>query len=150
MINMQKAFLVVAVISAPINAHRRRAIRQTWLNLEGNLRMDVAHFFVVGTKRLNSKVLEGLKAENAENEDMLLLPNIEDSFDNLTIKVLATFVQLHKIKNLNFVMKVDDDCFVAIDRVYNELKQTNYPASLYWGYFSSSPVFRTRQESRRF
>ena len=140
-----RAYLVVAVISAPINGERRRAVRQTWLNLEGHLRTEVIHFFVVGTKRLHSKVLEDLKEENAKYKDMLLLPNIEDSFDQLTAKVLATFVQIHKSTDLNYLMKVDDDSFVVIDRVYDELKQTNYPSGLYWGYFNSNSVVRSNE-----
>ena len=143
MLNSHKAFLVVAVISSPINADRRRAVRQTWLNLEGHLRTEVVHFFVVGIKGLHSEVLEDLKVEDAENRDMLLLPNIEDSFDYLTNKVLATFVQLHTSIDFNYFLKVDDDSFAVIDRVYDELKQNNYPSDLYWGYFNSAPVIRS-------
>ena len=143
MLNSHKAFLVVAVISSPINADRRRTVRQTWLNLEGHLRTEVVHFFVVGIKGLQSEVLEDLKVEDARNRDMLLLPNIEDSFDQLTTKVLATFVQLHMSIDFNYLMKVDDDSFVVIDRVYDELMQNNYPSDLYWGYFNSKPVIRS-------
>ena len=139
----RKAFLVVAVISSPINTDRRRAVRQTWLNLEGHLRTEVVHFFVVGTKGLHSEVVEDLNAEDAENRDMLLLPNVEDSFDQLTTKVLATFVQLHMSIDFNYLLKVDDDSFVVIGRVVDELMQNNYPSDLYWGYFNSAPVIRS-------
>ena len=103
---LSKAFLVVAVITAPRNAERRKAIRETWLNLERHLRTEVIHFFVVGRKGLHSEVLESLEAESAENRDVLLLPNVEDSFDQLTTKVLATFVQLHKSVDFKYLMKV--------------------------------------------
>ena len=104
--NDLQAFLVVAVISAPRNAERRRAIRETWLNLERHLRTEVIHFFVVGRKGLHSEILESLEAESAENKDVLLLPNVEDSFDQLTAKVLATFVQLHKSVDFRYLLKV--------------------------------------------
>ena len=142
--NLHKAFLIVAVISSFNNTDRRNAVRQTWLNLEGHLQTDVIHFFVVGTKGLNSKELEDLKVEDAENRDMMLLPNIEDSFDQLTTKVLATFVQLHTSIDFNYLLKVDDDSFVVIDRVYNELMQNNCPSDLYWGYFNSGSVIRSK------
>ena len=142
-VNSHKAFLAVAVVSSPINADRRRAVRQTWLNLEGHLRTEVVHFFVVGTEGLHSEVLEDLKVEDTENRDMMLLPNIEDSFDQLTTKVLATFVQLHTSIDFKYLLKVDDDSFVVIDRVYNELMQNNYPSDLYWGYFNSASVIRS-------
>ena len=103
---LSKAFLVVAVITAPRNAGRRKAIRETWLNLERHLRTEVVHFFVVGRKGLHSEVLESLEAESAENRDVLLLPNVEDSFDQLTTKVLATFVQLHKSVDFKYLLKV--------------------------------------------
>ena len=96
----------MAVITAPRNAERRKAIRETWLNLERHLRTEVIHFFVVGRKGLHSEVLESLEAESAENRDVLLLPNVEDSFDQLTTKVLATFVQLHKSVDFKYLLKV--------------------------------------------
>ena len=96
----------MAVISAPRNAERRRAIRETWLNLERHLRTEVIHFFVVGRKGLHSEILESLETESAENKDVLLLPNVEDSFDQLTAKVLATFVQLHKSVDFRYLLKV--------------------------------------------
>lgn len=145
-----KAFLVVAVISAPRNAERRRAIRETWLNLEKQLRSEVIHFFVVGRKGLHAETLESLEAESAENKDVLLLPNVEDSFDQLTTKVLATFLQLHKSVDFSYLLKVDDDSFVVVDKLHDELKHTNYPSGLYWGFFDGrGPVMRGEKEKYR-
>ena len=100
------------MISAPRNAERRRAIRETWLNLEKHLRSEVIHFFVVGRKGLHAETLESLEAESAENKDVLLLPNVEDSFDQLTTKVLATFLQLHKSVDFSYLLKVGQSDFV--------------------------------------
>ena len=70
---LPQAFLVVAVISAPRNAERRRAIRETWLNLERHLRAEVIHFFVVGRKGLHSEILQSLEAESAENKVTIMI-----------------------------------------------------------------------------
>ncbi len=145
-----KTFLLIAVISAAKNAERRKAIRETWLNLERHLRSEVIHFFVVGKKGLSGQLLEDLEAEGRANKDLLLLPDVEDTFDTLTQKVLATFVLFDRGVDFKYLMKADDDTFVVVDRLYDELQHSNYPHSLYWGYFDGrAPVFRGEKERYR-
>ena len=46
--------------------------------------------------------------------------------------------------------QVDDDSFVVVDKVYDELKHTNYPSGLYWGFFDGrAPVIRGEKERYR-
>ena len=45
---------------------------------------------------------------------------------------------------------MDDDSFVVVDRLYDELKHTNYPSGLYWGFFDGrAPVIRGEKEKYR-
>ena len=46
--------------------------------------------------------------------------------------------------------QVDDDSFVVVDKLYDELKHTNYPSGLYWGFFDGrAPVIRGEKERYR-
>ena len=46
--------------------------------------------------------------------------------------------------------QVDDDSFVVVDKLYDELKHTNFPSGLYWGFFDGrAPVIRGEGEKYR-
>ena len=97
------------------------------------MRTEVIHFFVVGRKGLHSEVLDSLEIESAANKDVLLLPNVEDSFDALTTKVLATFVQLHKSVNFSYLLKVTECVFLLcmLQRL-SSLPRWTTTASSWW------------------
>lgn len=133
--SVEETFLVIVIISAGQNFHKRDTIRNTWLNL---LSSDSKHLFVIGDQNIKYNV-EEVKAESLKYGDILLLPNISDSYDSLTSKVLQTFVYLNKFWLFKYVLKCDDDSFVRASDIATELRMRFYQIdNLYWGFFHGS------------
>eukprot|EP00095_Tigriopus_kingsejongensis_P002593 snap_masked-scaffold1258_size52332-processed-gene-0.3 protein:Tk02593 transcript:snap_masked-scaffold1258_size52332-processed-gene-0.3-mRNA-1 annotation:"beta- -galactosyltransferase 6-like" len=145
----KKAFLVIVIISSPRNFERRQAIRETWINLPKALRSEVLHLFVLGDLTLSGSEEKDIESESLTHKDLLRLP-MEESFDLLTKKVLSTLVQVDRNIDFKYLMKVDDDSFVIVPRVLEELQNSNYDRALYWGFFDGrAPVFVSEKNKYR-
>ncbi|XP_054857002.1 beta-1,3-galactosyltransferase 6 [Eublepharis macularius] len=132
----ETTFLAVLVASGPKYTERRSIIRSTWLSAAGRApHGDVWCRFVVGTGSLSGEELHTLELEQSHHRDLLLLPDLRDSYENLTAKVLAMYVWLDQHLDFRFVLKADDDTFVRLDVLVEELR-TKEPRRLYWGFFS--------------
>ncbi|NXG25629.1 B3GT6 galactosyltransferase, partial [Grallaria varia] len=130
------ALVAVVVMSGPKYSERRSIIRSTWMAAGGrSQRGRVWGRFVVGTAGLGAEELRGLELEQSRHGDLLLLPELRDSYENLTAKVLATYVWLDTHLDFQFALKADDDTFVRLDVLVEELKAKE-PRRLYWGFFS--------------
>ncbi|XP_032087808.1 LOW QUALITY PROTEIN: beta-1,3-galactosyltransferase 6 [Thamnophis elegans] len=132
----EATFLAVLVVSGPKYTERRSIIRSTWLSMAGRVpRSDLWCRFVVGTGGLTGEELHSLELEQSRHHDLLLLPDLRDSYENLTAKVLAMYVWLDQHLDFRFVLKADDDTFVRLDVLAEELRSKE-PRRLYWGFFS--------------
>merc|ERR1712192_87042 len=120
--------LLVLVISTPGNSAVRDVIRNTWLG--------------VCNRNLNSKEEYEIATEKSLYDDILLLP-IFDSYGTLTNKVLRSIVFVQKHHRFDFLLKCDDDTFVDIERVIEELQGKPDP-NLYWGFFDGRAPVQTR------
>ena len=140
----QSTFLVIVIISHPKNVERRNVIRETWLNIQDrNIRKDVLPLFVVGNDNLSELLLKNLEKETTSNNDVLVLP-IQETYTSLTQKVLSALVQVERNVKFSFLLKVDDDSFVNLPIMVDELRNSNYNKGLYWGFFDGrAPVQRT-------
>nr|CAG4637216.1 EOG090X0A8N [Ceriodaphnia reticulata]SVE73090.1 EOG090X0A8N [Ceriodaphnia reticulata] len=133
------SFLIVLIMSDPTKAATRRVIRETWLSVHNN---KVRHFFVVGSKGLTEEVRQGVINENSVHHDLLILDSISESYTSLTGKVLTGIQWLHSNYEFNFLLKCDDDSFVRISPLLEEL-QKQPQKLLYWGFFKGgSTVFQ--------
>ncbi|NWS84227.1 B3GT6 galactosyltransferase, partial [Toxostoma redivivum] len=117
------ALLAVVVMSGPKYSERRSIIRSTWM---------AAARQAAG---LGAEELRSLELEQSRHRDLLLLPELRDSYENLTAKVLATYVWLDAHLDFQFALKADDDTFVRLDVLVEELRAKE-PRRLYWGFFS--------------
>ena len=63
-------------------------------------------------------------AEQTEHYDMLLL-DMKDTFSRLTAKLLASLVHIPDLVDFKFLLKTDDDSYVRLPRILNELKVGN-------------------------
>ena len=125
--------LLIVVITAPPNTARRSVIRQTWtLNLPKNAKV----FFAVGMKFLNSENKTALDDENKLNQDLIMLPHLEDKYDLLTDKVVEFMKWIGETSVFDYLLKVDDDTFVRVDKLVNAL-QLKPRDKLYWGFFNN-------------
>lgn len=135
--------LAVLVLSSVDGRDRRDAIRSTWMKLNTNASVLVR--FVIGTSGLSGPQLEPLYSELEEgHHDLLLLPRLQDSYTNLTRKVLYAFQWLDESVEFSYVLKVDDDSFVLLNALSSELSGRRSPKSLYWGFFDGRATPKSR------
>lgn len=116
--------LLVLVISAVKNQNRRDAIRETWAQTNG----DVKILFVLSRDQF-------LNAEKLVNNDMLEV-DVPDEYRLLSHKLMESF---YSVRNLNFdyLLKCDDDTFVNIPKVISVLDHMP-KFKFYWGYFNGN------------
>jgi galactosylxylosylprotein 3-beta-galactosyltransferase len=108
-----------------------------------NIKLKV--LFSVGVEDLDTSLRDDLIAEKKVYNDLLILEDLKDSYNNLTLKLIKSMNALNRtIPNFKYAMKVDDDSYVKLDLLtfdliqYDEnlkLKKQN-DLSLYWGYFN--------------
>ncbi|MEE6485028.1 hypothetical protein FKM82_014135 [Ascaphus truei] len=132
------AFLAVLIASGPKYTERRSIIRSTWLSAargEEGGGGELWCRFVIGTAGLGGEEAASLETEQRRHGDLLLLPDLRDSYDNLTTKLLHMYAWLDRHVDYKFVLKADDDTFARLDVLLEELKAKE-PRRLYWGFFS--------------
>lgn len=129
--------LVVLILSSVRGKERRDAIRETWMEGYRDLEHPVLIKFSIGTLGLSSSDLDSLRSEQLAFNDLLLLPNLQESYSNLTRKVLYSFVNLQHHFDFSYLMKCDDDTFVVLKTVLRELLERTLQkrSSFYWGFF---------------
>ena len=135
--------LLVIIISAAKNADRRNAIRQTWLSEESTQALDVQYYFVVGTEGILETERNVLNFEMQNNNDLLLLNDVKDSYDQLTHKLLASMQWINEHTNFEHLLKVDDDSFVVLSQLLELLSFKNR-TRLYLGFFDGSAQVKRR------
>ena len=135
------AYLIILIMCDPTKSATRKTIRETWLSTTGAIN-NVKHLFFVGSKGLTAAVLEDVISENRSHQDMLILDSVAESYETLTGKVLTAFQWLHSNYDFNFMLKCDDDSFVRIPLLLEELAKQPQNR-LYWGFFKGgSSVFQ--------
>ena len=127
--------LVILVLSSIKTKERRETIRQTWMKGLGNKARKVLVRFSLGIEGLPWDEVENLRSENDVKGDLLLLENLQDSYYNLSRKVLESIVAVEKLYRFSYLLKCDDDSFVLVDDIVRELEQRSSKRSFYWGFF---------------
>lgn len=109
--------------------------------------IPVIHKFVVGTLGTTRSQLNQIHYEQANEKDILIIPDLQDSYSNLTQKLLMSIAAITYDHKFEYILKCDDDSYVNLDRLTAELfaydnllKHQNYAPNprpeLYWGYFN--------------
>jgi len=125
-------FLLTLIMTGPHYSDRRQVLRDTWLSKSHG---DRLHYFVIGTKNIPKHSLRDLTKENQKYKDLLLLSDFEDSYDNLSQKLLHMVTWAYDHIDFKFLFKADDDTFANLDKMYELLQDEVYDPNLYWGYF---------------
>lgn len=128
--NVVSLRLLVLVLSAVKNHNRRDAIRETWAQAKENYKI----IFVLSRDKL-------LNAEKLLHNDILEV-DILDEYSLLTPKVLESFNAVSDL-NFGYLLKCDDDSFVNIPLIFNELEHVPQN-KLYWGFFNGNANIKTR------
>ncbi|CAL1531598.1 unnamed protein product [Lymnaea stagnalis] len=115
-------FLLIFIPSVVDNRERRDAIRRTWLRAaetnswpQAHVRKKIKHIFLFGLKVDRKKEdLQILKNESILYND-IVVADFEDSYRNLTIKILVGLKWVLKFCNMaEFALKVDQDTFINV------------------------------------
>lgn len=134
--SLTHCLLVVVVLSTVHGKDRRDAIRQTWMRSHQDIKPRVMVKFIIGTLSLPPSDLEALMAEEHTHHDLLFLSSLKESYHNLTRKVLYTFQWADGHLKYSYLLKCDDDSYVHLDTMTQELARRTSKHSLYWGYFT--------------
>lgn len=136
--------LVVLVLSSVKGTERRDAIRETWKGYSNpEEEPPVLVQFVIGTLGLSSSEMEVLTREQQLHHDLVLLPGLMESYYNLTLKVLESFIWADRNLKFSYLLKCDDDSFVMLHLIAEELSERTSKRSLYWGFFDGRATPKT-------
>lgn len=130
-----------------------KRFQQKLIRREGNTNapsttVKTLHYFAICTTALTLQLHSKLLKENDAHKDLLLLSDLRDSYANLTRKLLRSITALDKMPSFKYLLKVDDDTFVKLDLLLEELSTIDQSVSkqeasvafprpeLYWGYFN--------------
>lgn len=110
--------------------------------------VKLLHYFAIGTNELSTRETVAIQKENEIHKDLLLIADLKDSYANLTKKVIRSIGALDHMSPFKYLLKVDDDTYVKLDLLIDELKKYDQSLAkqfysfqlprpeLYWGYFN--------------
>lgn len=135
----------------------KQALQQRITQSDGKkLKLNVLHYFSIGTNGLSQSDRNILATENETFKDLLLFDNLKDTYRNLTQKLLLSFESINNIPSFKYLLKTDDDTYVKVDHLledlhaYDQAIQRYYGGSaqtqpeLYWGYFNGRARIKRR------
>ncbi|CAI5983908.1 unnamed protein product [Closterium sp. NIES-65] len=123
--------MFIGILSATNHFAERTAVRKTWLQ-HPQIRSGevVARFFLALHPSIQVNV--EVHKEAALYGDMVVLPFI-DRYDLVVLKTIAICEFGLRNVSTNYIMKVDDDNFVRLDAVFDEIRFANHASGLYMG-----------------
>ncbi|PSR89625.1 Hydroxyproline O-galactosyltransferase [Actinidia chinensis var. chinensis] len=123
--------LFIGIISAGNHFTERMAVRRTWMQhrlIQSSV--VVARFFVALHARKEVNV--ELKREAGFFGDIVIVPYM-DNYSLLVLKTVAIFEYGVRVMSAKYIMKCDDDTFVRVDAVMEEVKKVPAVKSSYVG-----------------
>eukprot|EP00250_Pteridium_aquilinum_P007787 c17438_g1_i1 orf=290-2386(+) len=123
--------LFIGVLSSSNHFAERMAIRSTWFQDKRIQSAEVVARFFVAIHPDRDINLQMIK-EAEYYDDMVILPFMDD-YDLVVLKTLA--ICEYGVRNVTtkYIMKCDDDTFIRVDAVLDELKVVSQAESLYMG-----------------
>ncbi|XP_031563750.1 probable beta-1,3-galactosyltransferase 1 [Actinia tenebrosa] len=129
----RKVLLVIGIVSAPTREDRRKAIRQTWMNDACKKKPNVVcRFFTDSLSNMDRKWKGILTEEHSKYNDIEFMTVPRGL--NFGLRMLWLIDWSISNYDFDFLLRLDDDYLVCLERLVNELK-TRKALRLYWGYF---------------
>ncbi|CAM9384753.1 unnamed protein product, partial [Discosporangium mesarthrocarpum] len=147
--------LAIGVISSMRNARQRQAIRDTWLSsLTERFGVGVVQYrFFVGILSITSRqalsgelVVPWEAVREIETYGDVVVMAHEDTYASVYHRAVGIFHWGVKDCNADFVMRANDDIYVALDPLVAHMSRQR-PFSIYMGYFISDALV-CRPDSR--
>ena len=121
--------LFITILTAPHQFPRRMAIRDTWLSTARNY--SVAYRFFTDGKELAPEVKKKLDEEQRKYKDLEFLPTKGGYW--FSHRYLHALFWASKHYSFNFYLRMDDDYFLCLNNLYNDLQYRKKEKLLYWG-----------------
>ncbi|KAK3592672.1 hypothetical protein CHS0354_015973 [Potamilus streckersoni] len=144
-------YLLILIPSIIENVDIRNSIRRTWGSVCANSTKTQSTFmnvsklvFIVGNKPVSDELNYVFREEHAVHGD-IVQADFNDTFYNLTRKMLIAFNWVNKFcRNVQYILKADEDAFVHIPRLLMFLKSQKHDTNgVMYGYkYGSSRVSR--------
>jgi len=125
-----KIDLFIAIVTAGKHFDRRQAMRQTWLTTAKNYSI-VYRFFTDGID-IGSGTMEKLKKEQQDYKDLEFLPTKQGYW--FTHRFLHAMFWGYQRYDFSFYLRLDDDYFVCLNNLMNDLQYRKQDKLLYWGW----------------
>ncbi len=138
----KEKYLVIILVHSAINqTSRREAIRHTWLSktmttLDTNSNNTLAYWFLIGTKDASRSDIDNLLKEQEAFGDLLIMNNVNNDYQSLPYRTLYSMVHMDKHYVFTYLLKTDDDVYINMPIVLQEMKELRPRERLYWGRFS--------------
>ncbi|WVZ60919.1 hypothetical protein U9M48_010877 [Paspalum notatum var. saurae] len=122
--------LFIGILSSANHFAERMAVRKSWMISTRRSSIIVARFFVA----LNGKneINEELKKEAEYFGDIVIVPFM-DSYHLVVLKTIAIVEYGVRVVPAKHIMKCDDDTFVRIESVLDQVKKVQSGKSMYVG-----------------
>nr|CAB3497809.1 unnamed protein product [Digitaria exilis] len=122
--------LFVGILSAASHFAERMAVRKSWMISTRRTPNVVARFFVALSGK--NEINEELKKEAEYFGDIIIVPFM-DNYDLVVLKTIAIVEYGVKVVPAKHIMKCDDDTFVRIESVFDQIKKVQSGKSMYVG-----------------
>jgi hypothetical protein len=121
-------FLVITTGWSLSSYAQRQIVRDTWLKevcLEKGKIARVGYVFVLGNPRneIYSGFRKAIEDEQMKYEDIIILPDFEDSYRNLSFKTLSALKWAAQNRHFDYLMKTDDDSTLNLRTILKALPE---------------------------
>ncbi|CAH9146663.1 unnamed protein product [Cuscuta epithymum] len=123
--------LFIGILSAGNHFAERMAVRKSWMQHASIRSLHVVARFFVAMHRRQEINMELMKEADFFG-DIVIVPYL-DNYDLVVLKTVAICEYGVRTVASKYIMKCDDDTFVRIDAVMNEVKKVRHGRSLYVG-----------------
>lgn len=109
--------VLILICSAIDNFQQRHILRYTWLK---KMPPGVQHVFLVGSRSQDNVVMNMIRHEAHKFGDIVQFP-FEDTYRNLTAKVISGLNFSAHCRQLQFVIRTDDDFYLDVTLITERL-----------------------------
>ena len=132
--------MFIAIMSAPEWIHRRNALRRSWLT-QCKKHNTSCYFFTDALDthgdRLPDEISVALEQEQFLHKDIILTGS--PGGINFSRRYLWIINWANRNYKFDFLLRVDDDYFICMDRLFLELPYRKTVRNLYWGHVHCLP-----------
>ncbi|KAJ7387820.1 hypothetical protein OS493_001166 [Desmophyllum pertusum] len=130
-----KVDLFMNILTANFRVDRRMAIRNTWASTAKNY--SIAYRFFTDSIGVEKGEIDKVLQENAVYKDIQMIPTKQGYW--MSHRYLHALFWGYKHYDFKFYMRVDDDYFVCLNNLYNDLQYRMKEKLFYWGFLGCDP-----------